>query len=84
MHDLVRIEWTDSRGPTPRWQFIEDLDEGPCIMESVGWIVADREDHIIIAAHVGADGQVSGAMYVPKVAILHTHYLSKRIKAVAA
>lgn len=85
MHDLVRIEWHDSRGATSRWQHLEDLDEGACYMQSVGWIVRQTDEFIVLAPHMSADGeQASGVMYIPRSAITMTHHISRKLKAVAA
>lgn len=75
--DLVKIEWLDSRGATAGWKFVDDLDEGACKMHSVGWIVKDDWEHVVLAPHMSTDEeQASGVMYIPRSAITHIYALS--------
>jgi len=71
---LVRILWIDSRGASPRWQYLDDTEPQAIQCRSVGYLVYDGENVKRIAPHISedADGdiQVVGDMVIPNVAIL--------------
>lgn len=66
-YPLVIIEWEDSRGVQAHWTELDDLDEGICIIESVGWIIVDKPEYIIILPHsCGDPPQGCGSMTIPR------------------
>lgn len=68
---LVKVAWLDSRGCHDHWAVLEDLREAkPCIIWSVGWVIAETDDYIQICPHIGTDpDQGCVDMVVPKIAI---------------
>jgi len=70
--DLVKVWWMDSRGATSSWSRVEDINEGVCEMVSVGYLLKEHDDHIVIAPHIstGDDQQACGVMYIPLCAII--------------
>lgn len=71
---LVLVEWHDSRGAGPSWNFVSTIrEDGICPMRSVGWVVVENDQELCIAPHVGheKDGehQVCGEMHIPKTCI---------------
>lgn len=64
---LEYIEWSDSVGCGADWTTLEDLKEmQESVCRSVGWVVADTANHIVIVPHIH-DGQSYGeALYSPK------------------
>ena len=74
---LVYIKWLDSLGAGSGWQPIGDLGiDRPLEARSVGWMVRDTPEAIVIVPHLigdcGAEGvpvQGCGDMTIPKVAI---------------
>ena len=75
--DLVLITWLDSgKIVGNEWTFTTDLPTTALVItcQSVGWIVRETEEELVIAPHVGAerDGrpqQFLGLLAIPKVAI---------------
>ena len=76
-YPLVLVEWIDaaSRG-IRRWMTVEDVadfEEYRCV--SVGWLIAESKDYIVVAPHVSPDediarlSDVQGEMKIPKAAI---------------
>ena len=64
---LVYVEWVDSRGVSAAWGHMENLKEGPCFVESAGWLLQDEEEFIQIVPHVGTDpDQGCGDMTIPR------------------
>lgn len=73
-HQLVFVKWHDAKGVSDTWQFLKDAAEpAPAVMESVGWVIQENDDVIVIAPHMSTDedsSQYCGEMQIPKVAIL--------------
>lgn len=71
---LVLIEWVDSSGGSG-WIPVDEIEEEPIIIRSVGWVLRETKDIIVIAAHHGQRNgrttpeQVHSEMKIPKVAI---------------
>ena len=62
---LVLIECEDSARPVPAWQFLDEInDTSPVRCQSVGFLIHDGEDAVVLAPNVGAmgtkEGQASG------------------------
>lgn len=63
---LVRVTFFDSE-TFDEWTAVDDLDEGPLpLITSVGYMVADTEDFVIIAADLDAkNGTCARRMKIP-------------------
>lgn len=76
---LEHIVWVDSE-VAAGWCDGADFDE-PTLrrVQSVGWVIGESDDAIVIAAHVqiedGAVDVVADAMTIPKVAIVRRRRL---------
>jgi hypothetical protein len=68
-YQMVLVEWLDSRQPTRGWQFLEDMKmPKSCRCLSVGWLLDEDADRVVIAAHRNdqdQDDQVMGIMVIP-------------------
>ena len=69
----VYVEWIDSYTSTG-WRDTDVLDAEPLMCYSIGYLVRDAEDGIVVAAHLGGDPakphQVCGAMTIPRSAVV--------------
>jgi len=74
---LVYVEWVDS-ATIHGWHDIEELqdDGGTVFMQSVGWIIHETKEALMLAAHLhkdipenGAVRMAADAIAIPKVAI---------------
>jgi hypothetical protein len=82
--NLVYVEWIDS-GRGHEWRMLDDLDDMlPAYCRSVGWIVREEEEYIVLAGNLAADApdgkphQACQMMAIPKVAITTRRVLRKR------
>lgn len=68
---LVFIRWVDSHY-VPQWIRQEDIPKETLVCESIGWLIEDRPDEKVIAAHITleADPQLAGVMTIPKRSII--------------
>ena len=79
---FVEVEWLDSVSEG-RWQPREDVGREATreamLHRSVGYLVSDTEDFVLLAGSRKEDGSwVADTMQIPKVAVLATHDLRKR------
>ena len=76
---LVRVEWEDITGNTEPWLCIDDaLELEPARMTTVGWILADRTDSIIIAGSLGDKKEAGDVNCIPKSVIKTLEYLEEK------
>lgn len=71
-HKLVRVEWEDSSSSSRVWNTKEYLSTGGnqrCV--SVGFLVHEDKDCVVIAGHMGLNDRpdFAGDMRIPKSAI---------------
>ena len=67
---LVMIQWTDITGCDGPWSDLEEA-QGlkPALMTSVGQIVVNRNDSVVIASTWGEDNEFGNLNCIPKTAI---------------
>lgn len=47
---LIHIVWHDAHSVSETWATKQDIDAGPCIVSSVGWLIPGAKDeHVVIA-----------------------------------
>ena len=83
---LMFVEWVDSMSVNGEWQSVEEIEEPElAIAYSVGWVIGDFPNYLVVAPHVVADLkdielQACGVMNIPKVCIRRTERLSDPAK----
>ena len=80
-YKIVEVHWLDSEAD-PDWQTVEELLEYSSLdCRTVGYLIADREDSIVIAGSVGLgrkDNVVHSAITIPKAAISNIKELRRK------
>lgn len=76
---LAIVKWVDSGGRNS-WMSMDEAErENVCQCESVGWIVSDNEERIVIVqSRDHSNGTVHSTMTIPKVAVKSVQYLRKK------
>ncbi|MBN9463440.1 MAG: hypothetical protein J0H00_19695 [Burkholderiales bacterium] len=68
------VLWLDSFGLSAGWQHVEDIEARTVMVASAGLVLAEDDDSLTLAAHVGYLGdemaQVGGVITIPKAAIV--------------
>jgi hypothetical protein len=64
---LVRVTWHDAHAATDTWCAVEEIDEDPCIVESVGYLLHEiKPGHVCLAQSLIADqDHVDGVLAIP-------------------
>ena len=82
---LVYVSWIDAVGCAPSWEEIRDAKAIPHKCYSVGWIVDESPEAIVVVPHYSPENKAAnieeqgcGHMTIPKVAILYILSLEKK------
>tara|TARA_R100001082_G_scaffold65878_1_gene37153 strand:+ start:673 stop:930 length:258 start_codon:yes stop_codon:yes gene_type:complete len=66
-YEIVIVEWEDITSNTEPWLYISDaLELEPAQMTTVGWLVEDREESIILISSIGDNKEVGDINCIPK------------------
>ena len=64
---MVVVEWEDITGNSEPWFTVRDaLDLEPARMTTVGWLISDKPDYIIISSTLGDKEEASDINCIPK------------------
>lgn len=75
--DMVEVTWDDAAGLKNGWLFKEEKPV-PQLALSVGFLIVDTPDHIIIAADTDADGGHNGRTQIPRGMVRRIKVLRKK------
>jgi hypothetical protein len=64
---LVRLTWIDAHAATDSWALIEEIDDEPCVVESIGFLLHEvKTGHVCIAQSLIVDqDEVDGVLAIP-------------------
>jgi hypothetical protein len=64
---LVQVVWRDAHAATDGWTLPEEIDQDPCMVTSVGYLLAGcKPGHLVLAQSVIADqGAVDHVLAIP-------------------
>ena len=85
---LVLVEWADSYGVSSVWQSVEDIEAVPLVVRSVGWVVFENGELLVVVPHLadarehGGEEQGCGDMTIPKSAVRRLVDLTPVVEAV--
>lgn len=64
-YDLIEITWEDASELTSGWSAEIERTE-PALALSVGFLIRDTKDHIVIAQDIDPEGHHNGRSQIPK------------------
>lgn len=76
-YDLVEVWWDDAAGLDGGWKARMDKLE-PQMIVSVGFVVVDNEQYLIIAQDTDAEGSHNGRTQVPRGMVKNVRVLRKK------
>ena len=69
-YKTVLVEWEDITGNTEPWLTIEDaLDLEPAYMTTLGWLLLEKDEYIILSSTLGSKKEASDINCIPRAAI---------------
>ena len=68
---LCRVTWLDSKWVGGSWKFLDEIDTQPLQVESVGWIIEDTPNSLVLVHNRGGNGRDDttdsmGAVVIPR------------------
>lgn len=75
-YPLVEIQWDDA-ATSHGWEAAEDLETEAEIAVTIGFIVKETQDHIIVASTIDANGNTNGRIQIPKKMIRRRRVIRK-------
>lgn len=76
-YDLVEVIWNDASDLTGGWAKEIDEDE-PALALSVGFLIRQTEEHIIIALDTDSEGHHNGRSQIPRGMVKKMRVLRKK------
>lgn len=75
---LVLVKWVDSKRLSEGWEYTEDITPSVVTCLSVGWILKENAECIVIVPHRDEnESQGCGIIAIPRCAIKHIEVLKK-------
>ena len=62
----MRVVWHDAHSVGAGWQPIDDIDDEPCVVDSVGFLIPEsKADHIVISQSMTDGDQIDHILAIP-------------------
>jgi hypothetical protein len=65
MFPMVYVKWHDAHAVAPSWICLDDIDDEPAIVESVGWVLHGKKDGHIVLAQSITDNEGDHILAIP-------------------
>ncbi|MCA9090811.1 MAG: hypothetical protein KDA90_19490 [Planctomycetaceae bacterium] len=72
---LIAIEWVDSFGCPPGWEFEDEVEPTITTVKTVGFLMRENDHFVLVAPHVSTASdrrQLAGHMAIPKQQIVQS------------
>jgi len=64
---LIQITWHDAHSVAPSWVEKGEIDNGPCVVVSIGWLIPNsKPDHIVIAQSYNDSDAYDHVLAIPE------------------
>ena len=65
-HAKVCVTWHDAHAEENAWGDLDDIDQEPCVIQTIGFLIADaKPGHVVITHSLAADGDCYGIFCIP-------------------
>jgi hypothetical protein len=62
----VLVVWHDAHSLGDNWCELSDIDNEPCVVETIGWLLSDKKsDHVVVAQSITADDSLDSILCIP-------------------
>jgi hypothetical protein len=63
---MVIVEWHDAFSPNLGWCDVSEIDDQPCVVRTIGYLVPDaKRGHVTVAQSIADDDEMYGVFCVP-------------------
>lgn len=75
------ITWRDAHAVTHTWTQVDELDDEPCIVRSVGWLLPNvKSGHLVLAqSHIETAGDVDHVLAIPAGMVIEVTRLNSTV-----
>lgn len=65
-HTVAMVEWRDAYSYNEQWKAVDEIDQEPIIVQSVGFLMPDaKEGYVVIAQSDDGEGELDGFLFIP-------------------
>jgi hypothetical protein len=65
-YDLVLVVWHDAFSMNDGWMTVEQIDDEPCVVHTVGYLIPDsKKNHVVLAQSVNTNDGIDSVMAIP-------------------
>jgi len=62
----VLVVWHDAHSEGDGWCDVDDIDDEPCVVETIGWLLPDRKrGHVVVAQSITNSDQLDAMLCIP-------------------
>ena len=62
----VLVVWHDAHSFATGWSELSDIGDEPCVVETVGWLLAERKkNHLVVAQSITSDDALDSVLCIP-------------------
>lgn len=65
-HTVAMVEWRDAYSYNEQWKAVDEIDQEPIIVQSVGFLMPEaKEGYVVIAQSDDGEGELDGFLFIP-------------------
>ncbi len=65
-YDLVLVVWHDAHSLNHGWLTVEEIDDEPCEVHTVGYLIPDsKTGHVVVAQSINTNDGIDSVMAIP-------------------
>ena len=62
----VLVIWHDAHSIADGWCEVADIDDEPCVVETLGWLLSDKKSgHVVVAQSITSDDGLDSVLCIP-------------------
>jgi hypothetical protein len=62
----VVVVWHDAHDEADGWMHVDDIDDEPCVVETIGWLLpACKDGHVVVAQSMTSDDMINNVIAIP-------------------
>ena len=76
MNPIVRVTWHDAYAESASWIDLDQIDDQPCSVVSVGFLLPDaKPNHVCLAQSMNTNEQIDSVLCIPVAMVVKTELL---------
>lgn len=72
-YQRVEIDWHDAHAYSEHWTSLDEIEEEPCLVRTVGWLLPDaKPGHIVVAQSLNSLDGIDCVLCIPVGMVVRT------------